>query len=170
MELLLLRHAEAEPVGNASGGDDSERELTSGGRRDASAVGGALDRMDLAPARILTSPLRRARQTAQAVADAVGGTEISSVDDLSPGATPGRLMPILEGFRDRVLLVGHQPDLGRILSFLVSGGSMELDFQIRPATLAVVDVDAIPLRRAGRLLLFCGPALLRGISEGRKPS
>lgn len=168
MDLMLLRHAEAENAGPEIESDEA-RPLSAAGARNARAVGRGLRRLDLVPEAVLTSPLLRARQTAEQVLEGLGdGPAPEEMEALRPGATPGTLLPALQKRQglSRVLLIGHQPDVGRILSFLISGGSMELEFAIRPATLAVVELDTIPLRRAGRLWLLAGPAVLDRAPEG----
>jgi phosphohistidine phosphatase len=65
MNLYLLRHAEAEE----EAASDEERQLNNRGREQARTVGRFCARNDLYPGKILTSPLARARQTAQIVAD-----------------------------------------------------------------------------------------------------
>jgi phosphohistidine phosphatase len=160
MELLLLRHAEAAPAG----GSDSDRPLTSEGRRVAERLGRGLARLDLAPEGVYSSPLLRARETADCVMEGLGRQRslIQICPELEPGATPARIMKLLEGrpTSRRTMLVGHQPDMGRMLSFVLSGGSMELEFSIRPATVCVAEIDSIPLRAPGRLILLAGPAVL----------
>jgi len=163
MELMLLRHAEAAPAGPK----DELRPLTDAGRRDAELVGRGLDRLDLVPELVLFSPLLRAKQTAEAVTGGFKGQRpgMEERTGLGPGATPAEIMKLLQGApgRRRVLLVGHQPDLGRLLSFVVSGGSMELEFALRPGTVCVTEIDSIPLRSPGRLVLFAPPSTFAGV-------
>jgi phosphohistidine phosphatase len=114
MDLILWRHAEAEE--NAT--DDLRRRLTSKGRKQASrAAQWLLHRL---PSRfaLLSSPAVRAHQTAQAL-----GTPIKIEQALAPGATPKAIIGAA-GWPDSkgaVVIVGHQPDLGRALAQLVSG-------------------------------------------------
>jgi phosphohistidine phosphatase len=167
MELLLLRHAEANP---ANSGRDDERGLSGIGRRNAELVGASLARLDRIPELILSSPLVRARQTAEALVAGLGtGTppEIRTVKELQPGATPATIMKMLEpeAGRSRVAVVGHQPDIGRVLSFMISGGSMELEFSIRPGTVCLTEVNTIPLKSPARLLLLVPPSVLAALAE-----
>ena len=162
MELLLLRHAEAA----SAGPKDELRPLTDVGRRNAELVGRGLVRLDLVPELVLFSPVLRARQTADALVGGFGGQRpgLEERSGLGPGATPAEVMKLLQGVGDRrrVLLVGHQPDMGRLLSFVVSGGSMELEFALRPGTVCVAEIDSIPLRAPGRLVLFAPPSTFAG--------
>lgn len=160
---MLLRHAEAVPTG-----PESKRPLTPEGRLASLRLGQGLSKLDLVPEVILSSPLWRARETVECLVEGFAGqpTAVQICSELEPGATPAQLMKLLseQPSRRRTMIVGHQPDLGRMLSFLLSGGSMELEFSIRPGTICVADVDSIPLKGPGRLILLAGPAILGNIA------
>src|SRR3954467_10998183 len=113
MDLILWRHAE--PEDNA---DDLRRRLTSKGRKQASrAAEWLLQRL---PTRftLMSSPAIRAHQTAQAL-----GTAIKVEQSLAPGATPKAIIAASAwpDSKGAVVIVGHQPDLGRALAQLVAG-------------------------------------------------
>jgi len=114
MDLILWRHAEAEEHA-----DDLRRRLTSKGRKQAQhAAEWLLQRL---PSRfaLISSPAVRAHQTAQAL-----GTPIKVEQSLAPGATPKAIIAAA-GWPDSkgaVVIVGHQPDLGRTVAQLVAGG------------------------------------------------
>jgi phosphohistidine phosphatase len=114
MDLILWRHAEAEEHA-----DDLRRRLTSKGRKQAArAAEWLLQRL---PSRftLISSPAVRAHQTAQAL-----GTPIKVEQSLAPGATAKAIIAAA-GWPDNkgaVVIVGHQPDLGRALAQLVAGG------------------------------------------------
>ena len=114
MDLILWRHAEAE-----DDADDLRRRLTSKGRKQAQhAAEWLLQRL---PSRfaLISSPAVRAHQTAQAL-----GTPIKVEHSLAPGATPKSIIAAA-GWPDNrgaVVIVGHQPDLGRAVAQLVAGG------------------------------------------------
>jgi phosphohistidine phosphatase SixA len=113
MRLFLVRHAKAAP-----GSPDELRTLTDEGREqtDALAVRLAAERPDL----VLSSPLLRARETADPIARRAGAP--LRVDDrLAPGATADGLLEALEGAGDTVVAVGHQPDCGEIAAALTGG-------------------------------------------------
>ena len=115
MRLYLVRHAEAAP-----GDPDELRPLTPEGRKQARDLGKRLFTEDAVPAVILTSPLLRARETGGEIARAF---DIESIPDerLAPGATVDDVRDAVEGRGDQVIVVGHQPDCGRIAATL-SGG------------------------------------------------
>ena len=113
MRVYLVRHAEAAP-----GTPDELRSLTPEGRRQARELGRRLARED--PALVLTSPLLRARETADAIARA-SGVESRVDERLGPGATADGLRQAAAGAGDVVVAVGHQPDCGRIAAALTGG-------------------------------------------------
>jgi phosphohistidine phosphatase len=107
MRLIVVRHAEAEP-----GDPDELRPLTPSGRDAARALGEQLaqEQIDV----ILTSPLLRARETAEAIAR--GANAPVEVDDrLAPGATAAATREAVAGRGDTVVTVGHQPDCSEIV-------------------------------------------------------
>ena len=111
MDLILWRHAEAE-----DGVPDLERRLTAKGRKQAERVAQwLLQRM---PARftLLSSPATRAQQTAEAL-----GVPIKTEPTLAPGAAPAGIVKACgwPDYKGAVVVVGHQPDLGRALACLL---------------------------------------------------
>lgn len=113
MDLILWRHAEAE-----EGVPDEARRLTSKGRRQALRVGTWLRERVPGRTRLLTSPARRAQETAAAF-----GSEAQIVASLAPGASARAILQTA-GWphgNGTVIVVGHQPDLGRAASLILSG-------------------------------------------------
>jgi phosphohistidine phosphatase len=104
MRLFLIRHAKAAP-----GDPDELRPLTETGVEQARRLGRQLSLHPTPPALVLTSPLLRARQTAEAIARATGA-ELRVDDRLAPGATGDSLREALGGLGGPVAAVGHQPD------------------------------------------------------------
>ena len=115
MRVYVVRHAEA-----AGGKPDELRPLTSAGRKAARALGKRLAAEGVDPDALLTSPLLRARETATEIARAVGVT-VEPDERLAPGATTEDLRAAVAGRGETVVVVGHQPDCGRIAADL-SGG------------------------------------------------
>ena len=113
MDLILWRHADAAP-----GSRDLERKLTAKGRKQAQRVAAWLTAK--LPGRYVTlaSPARRARETADAL-----GTRYKIVERLAPGAAPGDILEVCgwPSHKGAVVVVGHQPDLGRVAAQLISG-------------------------------------------------
>jgi phosphohistidine phosphatase len=110
MDLILWRHADAE-----DGKPDLERELTARGRRQAAAVAKWLAKRLPEGYELVASPAARARQTAQAL-----DSRMRIDRHLAPGASVEAILRAA-GRRGAVVIVGHQPDLGRALAFLLTG-------------------------------------------------
>ncbi len=141
MLLHLLRHAEAEAL--SPSGLDADRALTDAGAKRMKAVGRAIARMEPDFDAVLVSPLLRARQTAEAVVSACRYRgEVRVTEALLPGADPAVLLEELEdgGFTS-VLVVGHEPHLGRLFGRLVSGRK-ETEVPMKKASLAVFEIHA----------------------------
>ena len=114
MRLYLVRHAEA-----AAGQPDELRTLTPNGRRQARELGVRLA-AEVSPDVVLTSPLLRARETGEELARATGSR--AEVDArLEPGATADDVREAVAGRGENVVVVGHQPDCGRIAAELTRG-------------------------------------------------
>ena len=113
MDLILWRHAEAE-----EGKADLERELTAKGRKQAERVAEWLQQRLPAQYALISSPAARAQQTARALAP-----RFKVAAHIPPGASVAHLLEAAQWPDQRgvVILVGHQPDLGRAAAFLVSG-------------------------------------------------
>ena len=117
MDLILWRHADAAP-----GARDLERKLTAKGRKQAERVAAWLASRLPGRYTMLASPARRARETADAL-----GTHYKIVERLAPGAAPGHILEACgwPSHKGAVVVVGHQPDLGRVAALLVSGAKGE---------------------------------------------
>ena len=113
MDLILWRHCEAEP-----GEPDLGRRLTSKGLKQAERMASWLDAHLPDTCRILVSPADRAQQTAVALQ-----RKFRTVPELAPGASVASVLAAANwpDSREPVLVVGHQPTLGAVASFLLSG-------------------------------------------------
>ena len=96
------------------------RRLSPAGREQARALGEQLAAQAIHADAILTSPLLRARETGEALADALHSTSEPS-DALAPGATAAAVRSAVEGRGETVIVVGHQPDCGQIATELGDG-------------------------------------------------
>jgi phosphohistidine phosphatase len=127
MRLLIVRHAEAAP-----GTPDEVRSLTPAGWQQARELGDRLRREGLVPDTVLSSPLLRARETAQALA--LGEPEAD--ERLAPGATAEDVRAAATGRGTTVLVVGHQPDCGQVAAALGDG----TEPRFPPCGLAVLEL------------------------------
>jgi phosphohistidine phosphatase len=115
MRLYLVRHAKAE-----QGEPDELRRLTPDGLAAARDLGRRLADDGVSPDAVLSSPLLRARETADEIAR-VTGSETEAVELLRPGATATDVTQAVAGRGETVVVVGHQPDCGRIAAELTGG-------------------------------------------------
>lgn len=126
MDLILWRHAEAEPAQDQDA--DLKRALTPRGKRHAARVGAWLHRQLPEDVRVLSSPARRCVQTVEAL-----GRNYKLVEALAPGSTAGAILQACgwPNHRQPALIVGHQPLLGQIAALVLCGGMQ--DWRIRKA-------------------------------------
>ena len=123
MELILWRHAEAEP-----GDPDAARTLTARGHKQALRMAEWLDATLPNSCRVFCSPTRRTIQTAEAL-----GRKFKVSAELAPESTVERILTVANwpDSRDPVLIVGHQPALGQLAALLIAGNQQ--DWTIRKA-------------------------------------
>lgn len=136
MIIGFLRHAEAEALARS----ENERHLTTKGLEQAAKVGRFCAHIGWIPEGILTSPITRARQTADSVSRHLGGVEVMTEHFLESGMSPKEFLNEIQGYSrfDTLLLVGHQPDLGEAIAALL--GLSPTALRIRKASLTVLDV------------------------------
>ncbi len=132
MDLILWRHAEAQDwqPDDARGISDLERSLTSRGEKQAARMAAWLDKQLPEGARILVSPARRCEQTALAL-----GRKYKIRPELGPDAPPAQLLELVQWPANKlpVLVIGHQPTLGRTISQLL--GLQETDCAVKKGAL-----------------------------------
>ena len=121
-ELILLRHAHAEPA--APGQADLDRPLSAEGLAEAESAGRWIKDNGWVPDCVLCSPSRRTRETLEAVLGEVGYID-QRIEPSIYEATPGGLIALADAHRDvgRLMLVGHNPGLERLAALLHSGQS-----------------------------------------------
>ncbi|HKE84636.1 MAG TPA: phosphohistidine phosphatase SixA [Vicinamibacterales bacterium] len=162
-EIYIVRHGIAAERGEAWP-DDSKRPLTTRGvHRFRDSIGG-LKWLDFAVDEIFSSPLVRAKQTAELLAAGIqGGVTVKILEALAPGHAPAVLMAQLakSAKRQRVALVGHEPDLGGLAAHLI-GASHPLAF--KKGGMCRIDIGALSARRTGSLVWFVTPKVLRKLA------
>ncbi|HEY3267180.1 MAG TPA: phosphohistidine phosphatase SixA [Armatimonadota bacterium] len=154
MKLYVLRH------GKAGAGlpwpEDYHRPLTEEGRAEMRRIAKRLRALDIAPQAIITSPLVRAKETAEIVAQELGLGKVLRVDDrLACGARPGDFQSAVAGLNS-AMVVGHEPDLSALVAWL-SGATAEM----KKGGLAAVECTAVEPNN-GTLLWLAPPKLLTG--------
>jgi phosphohistidine phosphatase len=119
VRLFLIRHAEAAP-----GEPDELRTLTPHGKEQARELGRRFVRKGIKPDAIFSSPLLRARETANGIAAAVG-VVLEPDDRLAPGAGADDVRAVVSGRGETVVVIGHQPDCGQIAAAIGGGAPPE---------------------------------------------
>ena len=163
-ELYLIRHGLAEERGEAWP-DDNKRPLTDEGMARMRKAARGLARLGVAIDVILSSPLVRARQTADLVA---GGLDprpsLVNVDSLAPDGSYAAIVADLEkhGRKPRLALVGHEPLIGELAARLI-GSRHALEF--KKGGICRIDLDEIPPAGPGDLRWMLTPRVLRALKK-----
>jgi len=164
MNLYIVRHAIAEET--ARSGRDADRVLTADGKERMRKAAEGLRALEVRIDRILTSPYRRALETAQILAAALGGVDVRELDELAAGANPTTVLAALKPHRtlESIALVGHQPDLGHIASQVMTGSPDACPIGFKKGAVACFEIESprIPLR--GELVWLMTPKQLRALA------
>jgi phosphohistidine phosphatase len=140
MQLYLLRHADAD----TPAARDAERALSEKGIAQAKGVARFLAEHGIRPALVLSSPIRRAHETACLVS-----TEVRVAPWLSCGFEPAVALEEIAALRQHasVLLVGHEPDFSELAAYLL-GLATPTAFHVRKASLTLIELDIFKPRAA----------------------
>jgi len=163
-ELYLIRHAIAAERGEDWPNDDKRPLTARGVARFKESVEG-MRKLGVEVDEIFTSPLIRAKQTAELMAAGLAGKPtVRVLDALAPGHTPGSVMAQLAraAKRRRIALIGHEPGLGELVAHLIGAGRA-LPFKKGGA--CRIDVESLTSRRPGALSWFVQPKLLRNLKK-----
>lgn len=155
MRVYLVRHAES--VDRIPEMPDSARHLTARGRVSFREMARLFREAGAHPARIVTSPFVRAVQTAEILAETLHyDGEVAVAPQLSPGFDMEGMMAVLDGFpgEPEIVFVGHEPDLGKVLTRLLS---LPKGYAMRKGSIAALDLpDAGDRLRAVFAWLLAG--------------
>jgi phosphohistidine phosphatase len=158
MKLYLLRHAEA--VRREDSIPDGDRALTSDGIKTMKAAALGMRALKMKVDLVLTSPLVRARQTAEIAAEALGvKRKITLTKNLAPDVEPELLIAELAQKYcsiKNILLVGHEPHLGRLASVLLTG-TTDLPVIFKKGGLMALKLDSTPCKQGATLKWFLTP-------------
>lgn len=166
MELYILRHGEAGKR-LAAGSKDSERGLTVTGEQEVREIAGALAELGVKPDFVASSPLARARQTAEIVVKKLkvkkGNFELW--DELKPEGSRLELYSKLARFKadDSVMIVGHEPYLSSLVRDLAFDGQGSARIVLKKAGLVKVGVTALKPKAKGELRWLLTPRHLKRI-------
>lgn len=163
-ELYIVRHAIAAERGS-EWPDDTKRPLTERGINRFKEVVKGLRRLDITVDEVFTSPLVRARQTAELLASGLEGkAPVKVLDALAPGHTAASVMTQLARVakRRRVALVGHEPELGELAAYLIGAGRA---LAFKKGGICRIDLGSLTSKRAASLVWFLPPNVARQVKK-----
>jgi len=161
MNLYIVRHGIALNVGEAGIKKDADRTLSPEGREKTKQAAEGLARLGCRPDRIATSPLPRARETAEIMAEVLNPkTEVEPCDFLLPGAAARDVLDwaAREG-GDEIMIVGHAPDVETITAEWLTSGELDVTFKKSAACCVRFEEELEP--GAGTLAWLIQPKALR---------
>ena len=169
MNLYLLRHGIAAAKDDPAFESDSERPLTKKGIKKFRKAARGIERLGISFDAILSSPLVRARQTADLVAEVLGQEScVDEIPALAPDSSPEQLLSELSGVegKEHVMLVGHEPFLGELAKFLLNRkNDSDGVIPLRKGGICRIDIDAVPPTQPGQLHWLLTPKQLRLIAR-----
>jgi len=164
MNLFLLRHGLAVERDEIHFASDHLRPLTAKGKIQLRKIVAAMRAMELNFDVILSSPLVRARQTAEIVAaDLKLKKRLDFADELKPGGDAKKLVKKIIGLKKapvNALLVGHEPDLGELISLFVTGKT-GAGFTLKKAGLAKLEIENLSAGKCATLAWLLTPAQMK---------
>lgn len=161
MKIFILRHGEA-----GAGVPDSERALTPRGAAQVRRLGQFLSgNPSFQPVNLLTSPYRRARETADQLIEAADARIASRLilGRLEPEMDPVSLLELFEPMQGDVLVVGHNPNLSILASLLMSGERARSRLRLETSEMIALDWHPIPnfgQTGTAELRWMIGPSLI----------
>ncbi len=158
MEIYLLRHGIAED--GQAGRPDSDRALTGEGKKKLANVLRAAAAAGVRPALILSSPYRRAVQTAQLAAEILEyDGDLLRTKALEPGSRPGAVWDEIRVHKDAgsILLSGHEPLFSSLTAYLLGCASLQIDF--KKGALACLELEHFTAEPRAVLKWYVTPKL-----------
>lgn len=166
MKLYLLRHGIAvERIGGPIQ-NDFQRPLTDEGIVELARVARALKRLNVKADLVVSSPLIRARQTAEIIREGLAcPKEVEIAEALAPGGSASDVYKVLRNFSTltEIFLVGHEPDIGRLAGTLLWSGP-EFDMPFKKASICRIDISDVPPSFPGRLKWFLTPKVMEFVA------
>ena len=165
MELCLVRHAIAVDRGTPGYEDDGLRPLTGRGRDRMRVAAQGLCKL-FTPEAVLTSPLLRAKQTAEILTAAYHLPPARPFDALASGDHESLLSELVEIGSSAILCVGHEPHISGLMSFLLTSEDATLSAPFRKGGAALLECGDDTSEGAWTLHWMATPALLRAAAKG----
>ncbi|HMD50213.1 MAG TPA: histidine phosphatase family protein [Bryobacteraceae bacterium] len=158
MDIYLLRHGIADE--GRAGQPDSDRALTAEGRKKLRGVLRAAATAGVRPSLIMTSPYKRALQTAELAAEILEyGGDLVRTRALEPGSRPEAAWDEIRAHKDEqdVLLAGHEPLFSSLTAYLLGSTDLRVDF--KKGGLLCLEVDRFVGAPKGVLKWYLTPKL-----------
>jgi phosphohistidine phosphatase len=162
-ELYIMRHGIAVARGSAGITNDVKRPLTPVGKQKMRGIAEGLNQIGFQVDWIVTSPLVRAVETAEIIAESLDSRiPLDFCDALRPGESAEALISFLAKHPDRkrTLVVGHEPNLSETAARLVGAGR-HANFGFKKGGCCLITFNEFPPKSPGRLLWWLTPRLLR---------
>ncbi|MBL7958661.1 phosphohistidine phosphatase SixA [bacterium] len=165
MEIYLLRHGIAENIGGKIRSDGA-RPLTEEGIDLMRDEAKGMKRLGLHFNVVLTSPLVRSKQTAEIVGDVLDCS--NKIHNCAALAIPMSVADLMQSFKSfqndyKVLLVGHQPDLGKLAGYFI--GNSKLSLSLKKGSLCKIEVERLSPTPRGNLKWYLTPRQLKIMSQ-----
>jgi phosphohistidine phosphatase len=165
MRLYIVRHAIASPHGT-SGVKDDDRALTKEGIQKMREIAVGLRSLNCVPEALLSSPLLRARQTADLLLEIFGkGIEFKTTASLAPSGSRQDLYREISLYSKKVsslMIVGHQPSLGQIAGE-IAWGFPDHHVELKKGGACTIDLESVRGTPKGKLVALLTPSILRKI-------
>jgi len=161
MKLYLMRHGIAAQHLDGPILRDYQRPLTEEGKVETRQVALGLKKLGARPDVIVSSPLVRARQTAEILAEVFGTTDALQItDSLAPGGSTSEVWKFLGQFQkaNEAFLVGHEPDMTLLMTTLLWAGH-DMGVTFKKAAVCRIDISSLPPNAPGTLKWFISPKI-----------
>lgn len=164
MKLFLVRHGIAVDGIGGEIKSDAQRPLTAEGHNETEQVAKGLKRTGVKIDLLVSSPLVRARQTAEIFKDVFKLEALEFCEALAPGGEPSEVFKFLQNHKkmECIALFGHEPDMGGLAQAL-----LQADFSIpfKKAGVCRIDVNEMPPKYPGELKWFLPPKLSKHLAR-----
>ena len=166
MDLYIVRHAVAADRDPDRWPTDESRPLTDEGVERFTRVAMGLANLAATPDRMLTSPLVRTVQTAKILTDTIGWPDAEVDPILEPGARTEEIIGLLAAHPhdERVAIVGHEPDLGSLVSQLTAGLGAPSFVPMKKGGVARIVCDGMPSPGTADLKWLATPRILESLA------
>jgi phosphohistidine phosphatase len=165
MRVYLIRHAAAFERDPKRWPDDGLRPLTPEGVKKFRKAAAGLERLAGTVSRVLTSPLARARQTAEILTSVTRWPRAQEIAELAPGHNPVEVLALV---RDQsvgsVALIGHEPGLSQLLATMVAGADSRMECELKKGGAASLHFPSAVRAGHARLEWLVTPKALRALA------